>query len=170
HERLRAWVQDQQVGGVVVSVGPPLEIAAKLNLLQELAEVPLLVAADVERGPAQRLVGGTVLPYGIETGGGTDFPPIMALGAIGDERLAYEVGRITALESRAVGIHMAYAPVMDVNNNPDNPIINTRSYGEDPEAVARLGVAHIRGLQENGVFATAKHFPGHGNTATDSHI
>jgi beta-glucosidase-like glycosyl hydrolase/CubicO group peptidase (beta-lactamase class C family) len=170
HERLRAWVQDQQVGGVVVSVGPPLEIAAKLNLLQELAEVPLLVAADVERGPAQRLVGGTVLPYGIETGGGTDFPPIMALGAIGDERLAYEVGRITALESRAVGIHMAYAPVVDVNNNPANPIINTRSYGEDPRLVARLGVAHIKGLQENGVLATAKHFPGHGNTSTDSHI
>ncbi len=170
YERLRYWVEEQGVGGVIVSIGPPLEVAAKLNLLQEMANVPLLVSADVERGPAQRLNGGTVLPYGIEVGGGSDFPPIMALGAIGDERMAYEVGRITAVESRAVGIHMAFAPVMDVNNNPDNPIINTRSYGEDPREVARLGVAHIRGLQENGVFATAKHFPGHGNTATDSHI
>ncbi|HEX7118086.1 MAG TPA: glycoside hydrolase family 3 N-terminal domain-containing protein [Longimicrobiales bacterium] len=170
HERLRGWVEEQGVGGVIVSIGPPLEIAAKLNLLQEMADVPLLVAADVESGPGQRLTAGTVVPYGMELGGGTDFPPIMALGAAGDPSLAYEVGRITAIEARAVGIHMAFAPVVDVNNNPANPIINTRSYGEDPEAVARLGAAHIRGLQDHGLLATAKHFPGHGNTSTDSHI
>ncbi|HEX6940023.1 MAG TPA: glycoside hydrolase family 3 N-terminal domain-containing protein [Longimicrobiales bacterium] len=170
HERLREWVVEQGVGGIVVSIGPPLEIASKLNMVQEMADVPLLVAADVERGPGQRLTGGTALPSGIELGGGTDFPPIMALGAIGDEALAYEVGRITAIEARAVGIHLAFAPVVDVNSNPQNPIINTRSYGEDPALVARLGAAHIRGLQENGLLATAKHFPGHGDTSTDSHI
>ena len=81
HERLREWVAEQGVGGLIVSVGPPLEVAAKLNMLQELADVPLLVAADVERGPGQRLAGGTVLPWGLDLGGGTDFPPIMALGA-----------------------------------------------------------------------------------------
>ncbi|MGH7462019.1 MAG: glycoside hydrolase family 3 protein, partial [Longimicrobiales bacterium] len=110
------------------------------------------------------------LPYGIDNGSATRFPPIMALGAAGDERYAYELGRITALEGRAVGVHMAFAPVVDVNNNPANPIINTRSYGEDPALVARLAAAHIRGLQENGMLATAKHFPGHGDTGTDSHI
>ena len=170
YERLRDWVAEQGVGGLIVSIGPPLEVAAKLNMLQELADVPLLVAADVERGPGQRLAGGTALPWGLELGGGTDFPPIMALGAAADESLAYEVGRITAVEARAVGIHMAFAPVMDVNSNPDNPIINVRSYGEDPRLVARLGAAHIRGLQEHGVLATAKHFPGHGDTSTDSHL
>jgi len=170
YERLREWVEGQGVGGVIVSIGPPLEVAAKLNTLQEMADVPLLVAADLERGPGQRLAGGTALPWGIELGGGTDFPPIMALGAAGDESLAYEVGRITAIEARAVGIHMAFAPVVDVNSNPDNPIINVRSYGEDPRLVARLAAAHIRGLQEHGVLATAKHFPGHGDAATDSHI
>src|SRR5690606_22700428 len=170
YERLRGWVQDDGVGGVIISIGPPLEVASKLNLLQELAPLPLLVAADVERGPAQRPTARTARPSGIELGGGTDVPPIMALGATGDERLAYEVGRITALEVRATGIHMAYAPVVDVNYNPSNPIVNTRSYGEDPELVARLGAAHIRGLQDHGVLATAKHFPGHGDTEVDSHI
>src|SRR5690625_2893207 len=143
-EEARAWVADHGVGGLIVSVGPPLEIASKLNLLQREASVPLLVAADLERGPAQRLTGGTVLPYGIETGGGTYSPPVMALGAANDERLAYEVGRVTAREARAVGIHMVYAPVVDVNNNPANPIINTRSYGADPRRVARLAAAQVR--------------------------
>ena len=170
YERLRALVQEVRIGGIVMSVGPPMEIAAKLNTLQRLATVPLLVSADVERGPAQRLSNATVLPYGTQTVGATELPPIMAIGATRDERLAYEVGRITALEIRAVGIHQAYAPVVDVNSNPANPIINTRSYGEDPRLVARLAAAHIRGLQENGVFATAKHFPGHGDTDTDSHM
>lgn len=170
HDRLREWVQEYGVGGFVVSIGPPLEIAAKLNVLQRLADVPLLIAADMESGPGMRLRGGVVLPYGWDMGGGTRFPPLMALGAVGDERLAYEVGRITAIEARAVGVHMVYAPVVDVNNNPENPIINTRSYGEDPALVSRLAAAHIRGLQEHGLLATAKHFPGHGDTGVDSHI
>ena len=94
----------------------------------------------------------------------------MALGATGQERLAYEMGRITALEARAVGIHVPFAPVLDVNNNPDNPIINVRSFGEDPAQVARMGISFVRGVQENGAIATGKHFPGHGDTETDSHV
>lgn len=170
YDRLRDWVAVQEVGGIIVSIGLPLEVASKLNLLQEMARIPLLVAADIERGPGQRLNGAVALPYGLKMGGGTQFPPIMAFGAANDERLAYELGRITAIEGRAVGIHMAYAPVADVNNNPANPVINTRSYGEDPARVARMVAAQIRGLQENGMLATAKHFPGHGDTGVDSHI
>jgi len=170
YDRLRQWVVDYGIGGVIVSIGAPLEVASKLNLLQQMADIPLLVAADMENGPGMRLNGGVVLPHGMELGGGTEFPPVMALGAVGDERLAYEMGRITALEARAVGVHMIYAPVVDVNNNPANPIINTRSYGEDPASVGRLAAAHIRGLQDHGVLATAKHFPGHGDTGVDSHI
>jgi beta-N-acetylhexosaminidase len=170
YDRLRSWIVDEGVGGLVLSIGAPMDMAAKLNALQSLARVPLLVAADMEHGPGQRLTGGTVMPHGLVLGGGTHFPPVMGIGASGDERLAYEMGRITAIEARAVGIHMVYAPVVDVNNNPANPIINTRSYGEDPAAVARMGVAHVRGMQEHGVIATAKHFPGHGDTDVDSHI
>lgn len=170
YERMRHWVQDLGVGGVIVTVGPPLEMAMKLNALQALSAVPLLVTADMEHGPGQVLNAGTVLPYGLENGGGTRFPPLMGLGAAGDEQLAYALGRITAREARAAGVHVTFAPVVDVNNNPQNPIINTRSYGADPDVVARMAVAHIRGLQENGLLATAKHFPGHGDTGTDSHI
>src|SRR5688572_17919355 len=94
----------------------------------------------------------------------------MAIGATGSEEFAYQQGAITAQEARALGVHWVYAPVMDVNNNPDNPVINIRSFGEDPQLVARLGAAFIRGCRDNGVLSTAKHFPGHGDTATDSHI
>jgi beta-N-acetylhexosaminidase len=169
-ERIRRWVVDQKVGGVIITIGPPLEMAAKLNALQRLADVPLLVTADMEHGPGQILDAGVILPYGIDNGGATRFPPLMALGATGDERLAYELGRITAIEGRAAGVHVAFAPVVDVNNNPSNPIINVRSYGADPQLVARMARAHIRGLQEHGMLATAKHFPGHGDTGRDSHI
>ena len=170
HERLRTWVQEYHIGGVIITIGPPYELAAKLNLMQEMAAVPLLVSADMEHGPGQILATGTMVANGIDNGGATRFPPLMAFGAAGDERLAYELGRITALEARAAGVHVAFAPVVDVNNNPSNPIINIRSYSADPQLVARLARAHVRGLQENGMLATAKHFPGHGDTGRDSHI
>ncbi len=170
YQRVNEWIAKYAIGGVIVSHGPPLEIAAKLNTMQGMSKVPLLVTADMEHGPGQILNAGTILPYGLENGGGTRFPPIMSLGATGDEKLAYELGRITALEARAAGVHVTFAPVVDVNNNPDNPIINTRSYGGESALVGRLAAQHIRGLQDNGMIATAKHFPGHGDTGTDSHV
>jgi beta-N-acetylhexosaminidase len=170
YRRLRGWVEDTGVGGVIITMGAPFETAVKLNMMQQLAAVPLLVAADMEHGPGQVLTGGVILPYGFENGGATRFPPLMGLGAAGDEALAWELGRVTALEARAAGVHVAFAPVVDVNSNPLNPIINTRSYGADPLQVGRLAAAHVRGLQDHGMLATAKHFPGHGDTAVDSHV
>ena len=163
-------VAGQRVGGVIVSLGSPTEIAAKLNALQRAARVPLLVGADLETGAAYRARGGYATPNAIDLGGATMFPPQMAIGATGDTALAYAMGRATAVEGRAMGIHVAFAPVLDVNNNPDNPVINVRSFGEDPRAVARLGAAFIRGVQEHGMIATAKHFPGHGDTRSNSHL
>jgi beta-N-acetylhexosaminidase len=156
--RAEMWVDSLHVGGIIVSVGSPLDVAAKLNRLQQRSALPLLVGADFEGGTSLRLNGGTL------------FPPNMGVGATGSDSAAYDVGRITALEGRAVGVHLAFAPVADVNNNPANPVINTRSFGEDPAQVGRLVAAEVRGLQDHGMLATAKHFPGHGDTGTDSHL
>ena len=156
--KIIAWVDSLHVGGLITSIGSPLDIAAKLNSLQRHARVPLLIASDLEAGTALRLVGGTA------------FPSNMGVGATGRDGDAYAMGRITALEGRAVGIHLALAPVADINSNPLNPIINTRSFGADPRAVARLVSAEIRGLQDNGMLATVKHFPGHGDVEIDSHV
>ena len=169
-QRLRRLVEDQKIGGVVMSVGSPTEVAVKLNALQAAAEVPLLVGSDLEAGAGRRLRGAVHVPTGLELGGATEFPPHMALGAAGDPALAYETGRVTALEARAVGIHVTFAPILDVNNNPDNPIINVRSFGEDPQLVARMGTEFVRGIQDNGAIATGKHFPGHGDTGVDTHL
>ena len=152
------WVDSLEVGGIIVSVGSPYDIAAKLNALQRRSKLPLLVSADLEWGAGMRVVGATA------------FPMIMAAGATGNQRDAYTIGRIAAREGRAVGIHVNFAPDADVNNNPLNPIINIRSFGEDPRAVASLVRAYVRGLQDNGMLATLKHFPGHGDTDADSHI
>src|SRR5882762_4027678 len=152
------WVDTLEVGGIIISVGSPYDIAAKLNALQKRSRLPLLISADLEWGAAMRVVGATAFPY------------IMATGATGDERDAYTIGRVAAREGRAVGIHVNFAPDADVNNNPLNPIINTRSFGEDPHAVARLVRGYVRGLQNNGMLATLKHFPGHGDTDADSHL
>lgn len=165
------YVDEAGVGGVSISIGLPHSYGAKLNALQRRAKVPLLVTSDFENGgPGMRINHSYALPTLLPQGGGTSFPPTMAFGAIGEERFAREYGRITAQEARAVGVHLNFAPVLDVNSNPLNPIINTRSFGEDPEAVARLGVAYIRGAHAGGVLTTAKHFPGHGDTKTDSHV
>ncbi len=162
-------VERDGIGGVVMSLGSPIEVAAKLNALQQRARVPLLVASDVEPGLG-RLEGGAFVTASYSAGSATVLPSNMAMGAAASDSLAAEMGRITGLESRAIGIHMAFAPVVDVNNNPSNPVINTRSFGEDPQRVAALSAAFIRGLQSVGVAATAKHFPGHGDTDTDSHL
>ena len=163
-------VREQELGGVIVSVGGPLDIAAKNNALQRAAKLPLLIGADLETGAAFRARGGWFLPNAIELGGATSFPYQMGIGATRDTTLAYEMGRVTAIEGRAMGIHMAFAPVLDVNNNPKNPVISSRSFGEDAALVGRMGAALVRGIQDNGMLATGKHFPGHGDTEQNSHL
>ena len=168
--RIERLIHDQKLGGVIVSVGGPIDIAVKTNALQRAAALPLLVGADLETGAAFRARGGYFLPNGIDLGGATPFPYQMGIGATRDTMLAYEMGRVTALEGRALGIHMAFAPVLDVNNNPRNPVISARSFGERPALVAEMGRSFIRGIQDNGMLATGKHFPGHGDTEENSHL
>ncbi len=163
-------VIDLELGGIIVSVGGPMDIATKINALQRAARLPLLVGADLETGAAFRARGGWFLPNAIELGGATSFPYQMGIGATRDPKLAYEMGRVTAVEGRALGIHMAFAPVLDVNNNPKNPVISARSFGEDASLVSEMGTALVRGIQENGMLATGKHFPGHGDTEQNSHL
>lgn len=169
-KNLSRLVREEKVGGFTMSVGSPTEIASKVNALQSLSDIPLIFGADFETGAGYRARGPYFLPNAIDLGGAVMLPPQMALGAARDTSLAYEAGRVTAIEGRALGVHIAYAPVLDVNNNAANPVINVRSYGENPELVARLGAAFIRGVQENGMIATGKHFPGHGDTEVNSHI
>ena len=168
--RLERLVTEEHVGGFIVSVGSPLDIAVKINALQRASRLPLLISADFEAGAGFRVRAGYFLPNAIDLGGATVFPQQMALGAIGDTALAYEMGRVTALEGRALGVHLSYGPVLDVNNNPANPVIGARAFGEDPMLAARLGASFVRGVQEHGMLATGKHFPGHGDTETNSHL
>ncbi len=165
--QLREAMQKYQVGSFAMSVhvdGPfllrtePYEAAELLNRLQRDSKLPLLFAADFERGVTTRLMGTT------------NFPHAMAFGADGKLADAENFGRITALEARAVGVHWNFFPDADVNSNPANPIINTRSFGEDPKQVGDLVSAYIKGAHEAGMLTTVKHFPGHGDTATDSHL
>src|ERR1700723_416333 len=160
-------VEENHVGGFIVGttrgplgiersqVYPTVELT---NELQRRAKVPLLIGADFESGTGMRLEEGT------------SFPSAMAVGATNDPKLAYQIGKVIALESRAAGVHWIFAPDADVNNNPDNPIINTRSFGENPKSVGEFVAQEIRGIEENGGLATAKHFPGHGDVSVDSHL
>jgi beta-N-acetylhexosaminidase len=168
--RVERLIREQKLGGAIISVGGPIDIAVKTNALQRAATLPLLIGADLETGAAFRARGGYFIPNAIDLGGATAFPYQMGLGATRDTSLAYEMGRVTAREGRALGIQMAFAPVLDVNNNPKNPVISARSFGEDPQLVARMGRSFIRGIQDNGMLATAKHFPGHGDTEQNSHL
>ncbi|HXW54680.1 MAG TPA: glycoside hydrolase family 3 N-terminal domain-containing protein [Candidatus Cybelea sp.] len=160
-------VEQNQVGGLIIgTTRGPLGIersqvyptAVITNEFQRRAKVPLLIAADFESGTGQRLDEGT------------NFPAAMAVGATGDPQLAYEEGKIVAKEARAAGVQWIFAPDSDVNNNPDNPIINIRSFGEDPATVSQYVSNFIRGVEDNGALATAKHFPGHGDVNVDSHL
>jgi len=169
-EQVRKWIEEDRVGGLVLSIGLPLSYAAKLNEFQARAKVPLLIASDMENGPGMRLGGIYALPSLLPQGGGTVFPPVMSLGAARSEELAFGLGQVLGTEARAIGVHMVFGPVLDVNSNPLNPIINTRSFGEDPALVSRLARAYIGGAQSKGLQTTAKHFPGHGDTEVDSHI
>lgn len=169
YAQLVRWVEQDKVGGVTMSLGTPIEVAAKLNDLQRRSRIPLLVSADLEPGLG-RLESGVFTHYLLETGGATAFPPAMAIAATGRDQDAYDVARVIAAEGRASGIHVNFAPVVDVNNNPSNPVINVRSFGEDPERVARLSALFVQGTMAGGELATAKHFPGHGDTDVDSHV
>jgi len=179
-DRLRHLVRDVKVGGMHVfgateplpalmlnptygngsasRKGDPYVAAATLNRLQREAETPLLTTADFEGGVGYILNGATRLPRA------------MAIGAAHDPELAYRAGKVSAEEGRALGVVVDFYPIVDVNNNPRNPIINVRSFGEDVRLVSEMARAYIRGVHDGGMIATAKHFPGHGDTATDTHI
>ena len=169
HEYLgiRDTIRKYHLGGFTMTVrwdspflyrNQPYEAAELLNRLQQESKLPLLISADFERGVTMRLYGAT------------EFPHAMAFGAAGKLEYAEAFGRITAQEARAIGVHWNFFPDADVNSNPANPIINTRSFGEDPQQVGDLVAAYIRGAHANGMMTTVKHFPGHGDTATDSHL
>jgi beta-N-acetylhexosaminidase len=168
--RINDLIASQHVGGFIMSIGSPIETAEKLNAMQRLSALPLVIGADYEYGAGMRQRGGYFLPNNIYLGGATVFPPQMAVGATRDTNLAYQQGRVTAAEGRAMGVHIAFAPVLDVNNNPANPVIGVRSFGEDPSLVATMGTSIMRGLQDHGMMATGKHFPGHGDTDENSHL
>ena len=158
HPELERFVRDVGVGGVIWFAARSGEAAAMNARLQELAATPLLISADLEAGPGMRFTDATF------------WPPAMAVAATGDPRYAFEMGRVTAIEARAIGVRHVLAPVADVNSNPDNPVINTRSFGEDVETVSRYVEAFVRGVQSEGSLACAKHWPGHGDTHVDSHV
>ncbi|MBA3672497.1 MAG: hypothetical protein H0W68_10820, partial [Gemmatimonadaceae bacterium] len=166
---LMRWIQHDGVGSISMSLGSPVEVAEKINAMQRAARVPLIVGSDLEPNLG-RLEGGIFTHYLVDAGGATVFPNAMAIGATGRVQDAYDIGRAIGRESRAVGMHINYAPVVDVNNNPSNPVINTRSFGEDAKSVGALSAAFVRGSQDAGVIATIKHFPGHGDTDVDSHL
>lgn len=144
-------VRDYGIGGFVVYGGTPHDTARLLNRLQGEARLPLLISADFEGGPGQQFAGAS------------EFPANMGLAAAGSEQLTYEVAKAGAREGRAIGIHLTYSPVVDVQTNPENPSAGVRSFGRDVELLGRLAGAYIRGYQENGMAATAKHFPGRGD-------
>lgn len=161
---LHHWLHDLGVGGVILLGGSAAEIALRTQQLQAWAPIPLVIAADVEEGVGQRFPGAVWLP------------PPMALNAIAQQNLAQAIaeaeqfGAITASEALAIGLNWVLAPIVDVNNNPDNPVINVRAFGQTPETVSQLATAFLRGTQQYPVLTAAKHFPGHGDTAIDSHL
>jgi beta-glucosidase len=162
--KLQYWLQQLGVGGVILLGGSAGELALRCEELQDWAKIPLLIAADIEEGVGQRFSGATW------------FPPPMAISGIARknqseaQHYAEQMGTITAQEALAIGINWVLAPVVDINNNPDNPVINVRAFGETPAEVIYLATAFIRGAKAYPVLTTAKHFPGHGDTATDSHL
>jgi beta-N-acetylhexosaminidase len=157
-EEIERQICKNHVGGFILFAGEVYESAVLIDRMQSITKLPLLIGSDFERGASFRIRGTTSFPWN------------MAIGATGSEKWAYLQGQITAKEARAIGVNWVLAPVLDVNSNPANPTINIRSFGEDPRLVARMGTAFVRGAQESGVLATGKHFPGHGDTAVDSHL
>ncbi|MFP4299658.1 MAG: glycoside hydrolase family 3 N-terminal domain-containing protein [Spirulinaceae cyanobacterium] len=160
--QLKYWLQELNLGGIILLGGSAVEVNWRSRQLQAYAQTPLFIAADIEEGVGQRFAGATW------------FPPPMALSGIADQfeaiALAEKMGAVTAQEALAMGINWILGPVVDVNNNPDNPAINVRAFADTPDRVSELAAAFIKGAQQYPILTTAKHFPGHGDTATDSHI
>jgi beta-glucosidase-like glycosyl hydrolase/CubicO group peptidase (beta-lactamase class C family) len=156
-DEIAQLVREEKIGGLCFFQGGPIRQANLTNRYQKLAKVPLLISMDAEWGLGMRL-DSTIA-----------FPRQMSLGAVEDTRLVYLMGADIAQQLRRMGVHINFAPVIDVNNNALNPVINTRAFGEDKEAVTQKGIAYMLGLQDNGILACAKHFPGHGDTESDSH-
>lgn len=156
-KKFKKLCEETKVGGFIFFKGSSTDYVKLANKLQSFSDVPLLISSDFERGTKMRVTDGAL------------FPTNMAIGAADNKELAYKMGLEVARETRLLGIQQNYSPVCDVNNNPNNPIINVRSFGEDPQLVSRMSESMIKGLQDGKVIATAKHFPGHGDTDIDSH-
>ncbi len=157
-QELLRYTKEKKVGGFYFSLGGVYEFPIHANRLQRISKIPLMISVDFEWGAGMRISEATT------------FPRAMALGATRDTNLAYKMGLAIAKEARALGVHQNYSPVVDVNNNPKNPVINTRSFSEDPKLVSAMARAFIRGTQDGNVIATVKHFPGHGGTDSDTHL
>ncbi|MCG8374480.1 MAG: glycoside hydrolase family 3 protein, partial [Balneolales bacterium] len=151
-------ITEDHIGGIIFMRGNIYEQAILTNKLQALTDIPLWITQDMEFGAAMRISGTT------------RFTPAMGVAATGNKNNAFLMGKITAQEAKALGVHQVFAPVLDVNNNPENPVINIRSFSADPGMVSEFGIAFMQGVQSEGVISTAKHFPGHGDTDTDSHF
>ncbi|HLW15269.1 MAG TPA: glycoside hydrolase family 3 N-terminal domain-containing protein, partial [Flavobacteriaceae bacterium] len=157
-DKVKEWIEKYHIGGVIFSKGGPKRQAKLNNEFQELSKIPLLIAMDAEWGLAMRLDSTFAYPWN------------MTLGAVQDDKLIEQVGKRIADHAKRLGVHINFAPSVDVNNNPNNPIIGNRSFGEIPEQVARKASAFVKGMESNGVLSSLKHFPGHGNTDQDSHL
>ena len=151
-------IRDQKIGGLIFFQGGPIRQARLINRYQAASAVPLLIAMDAEWGLGMRLDSTISYPYQ------------MTLGAVSNDSLIYRMGVQVAQHLKRLGVHVNFAPVVDINNNPDNPVINYRSFGEDKIKVTQKAIAYLKGMQDNGILTTAKHFPGHGDTGTDSHL
>jgi beta-N-acetylhexosaminidase len=158
-DKVLGLIKKYNIGGICVFQGSPVRQAIAINKLQAKAKTPLLMCIDAEWGVGMRIID-SVLPL----------PKQMMLGAMKDENIVYQYGKLVAQQCKRIGVQVNYAPVVDVNNNPNNPIINDRSFGEDKYKVANFGIQYMKGMQDNGVMACAKHFPGHGDVTTDSHL
>jgi len=157
-ESVKKLIRDYKVGSLCFFQGTPLKQAKLTNEYQALSDIPLIIAIDGEWGLGMRFKKDVI-----------SYPRQLTLGSITDNGLLYQMGKEVAYELKRIGIHLNFAPVVDVNNNPDNPVINTRSFGEDRENVSAKSYEYMRGMQDGGLIACAKHFPGHGDTNADSH-
>src|SRR5450432_1485790 len=158
-DKVDSLVRQYNIGGVCLFQGSPVKQATIINHLQAVAKTPVLMCIDAEWGLGMRMID-SVLPL----------PHQMMLGAVPDGGIAYQYGKLVAEQCKRAGIQVNYAPVVDINNNPDNPVINDRSFGEDKYKVALFGIQYMKGLQDAGILACAKHFPGHGDVSVDSHM